>query len=1247
MRIVIAGFSYVMILLKRACLSVFLIFTYSFGYAQTLQLKFDHISSENGLPQNTVNAIAKDKFGFMWFGTEAGLCRYDGYRFITYRYKSGDPNSINSNKITNINLDNQGYLWVETFGTEQLCRYNYERDNFDRISRNKVSASFLRKMQIGSANYQSGKFFYGSYRWQLDRRKNALVQTYLPTNRATIYTANAASRWSLNEPYVSRIFIDNDNILWVGTYSNGINKADLNAKPFHYFYHDPQKTNSVADNSIGAFCEDLNGNLWIGTRFKGISILRNDHTFEHYEQKEPGHGNLTNNKIRVLFCGSNGNMWIGAKSGLDEFDPKTHRFIQHTEGGLNNSGVYGIAESSPGQIWFATWKGIYGYDISRKAIYMADSTSLGTHRLKAICVDHKNQLWVGTEGAGVGVFAINKSGTLRLVARFRHNEAQPGSITDDRITSVFEDSTGNIWLGTSDGLNKYESESSGFHHLYASQNGLSDNTIAAITEDDAGCIWVSHKRGISQVNKTNYQVHNYSLIDGLQSNEFSDGAVLKSRFNKMLYFGGSNGYNAFHPDSIKFEKTWPEVVLTELQILNKPVAINAEVNGQILLHKPLYLTDKIDLNYRDKSIAIEFAGLHYANPSGNRYAYMLEGFDKDWVYVDASRRLAVYSNLSPGNYTFKVKAANSDGIWNPKPQLLHIHVSAAPWLSWWAYLLYSILIFSLLAIFYIYSLRYDRLRNKLQYETIIRSKENELHENKINFFTNISHEIKTPLSLILSPLEQLVKLANSSERVHRELETMQRNGNRLLRLVNQLLDLRRLETGKSEINIQSTEFKQLAERVVASFMPLAKQRSIDFNTDFAKCPQSWNLDAEKIEHVLYNLLSNAFKFTKDGGKISLCASEIWAKGEHLLSVDITDDGKGIDPPDFEKIFLPFEQGSVKSQGGTGLGLAYVKALVDLHQGTISVDSHKEADKNITIFSVLLPMLPVISEDFTPEGPAVKVLFDELGELTENEIGLNADQLLIDGKLPKLLLVEDNHEMREYLRLQFMETYVVIEAGDGIHGIAIATSENPDIIVSDVAMPEMDGFEMTRRLKIDPMTSHIPIILLTAKSPVEDQIEGLANGADDYVTKPFHTTLLALKIKNILLSRETLKRKYRGTISVGLSDFNAVSPDEKMLQKLFMIINERLSDNTLNGDEIGDELGMSRTHLYRKLKSLTGFGVSELIKEVRLKKAEQMLSEKKFNVNEVAFMTGFGDTDNFRRSFKTRFGVTPSSYLTKE
>lgn len=1234
----------VILIVLTSAASVFWIPT---AYAQDTDLKFTNITSEQGLAQSTIHGIVKDKYGFMWFGTWGGLCRYDGYSFKTYRYNRTNNKSINSNMVHNVIKDADQNIWVLTFSGEELCRYNYEKDNFDRIPVARISKSFL-KLINRRHHLRTVSYGYKNFKWVVDTTLLSLSLSRLDVQTGKIkrYQYNSANVWSLNGSNVSDIYMDNHRILWVGTYSYGINKASLNGKPFDYFYHDPFTAQSLVDNNVSAICEDNSGRLWVGTRDNGITVI-DDNNYRHITKDKEKVNTIVDNQIRFIFCDSRGMIWIGTKTGLSRYDPDQRIFRQFIDLGLKDISVYAVTEDLAHNIWIGTWQGVYQYNpLTDKLKHFDPAQVLNYPWVRTIIQDRKKQLWVGTEGGGISILKPDPVRDTLIVVKHLLHQEKKNAISDNRIYCMYEDSEGFIWIGTGNGLDLYNPSNGKVFH-FPLQSGLADASIAGITEDNNGFMWISHKKGISRINRKTFKIRNYTSQDGLQSNEFSEGAVFKSRFQNKLYFGGNNGLNVFNPDHIHPEKTLPVTVLTELQILNHKVDINKKVNGRVILTKPLYLTKEITLNHGDKSVAIEFAGLHYANPKGNRYAYKLEGFDKEWVYTDANRRIATYSNLRPGRYTFKVRSSNSDGIWNLKPALLSIAVNPPFWASNWAYLLYGIVFLLIFLTYHNYATRFTRLKSTLSYELLIRRKENELHQNKLQFFTNISHEIKTPLTLILAPIERLAQMCADNRFAVAQIETMKANGDRLLTLVNQLLDFRKLETGNAALHLKNGDLVDFLKQILTHFTPLLETKNLKL--EFIPHTTSFyaSFDEDKLEKVVANLLSNALKFTPAAGwiKVRFYYRELAAGQTAVISV--ANSGSFISKEELEKIFEPFQQGSDNRAGGTGLGLAFSKGLVELHGGTIYASSTQEGNgEKETTFVVELPAIRSAANSIQSAPNPTFTITAENSTIETAVPDLIRKPALGSQKMPVLLLVEDNRELRRYLADYFKRTYAILEAENGLQGYQIAALELPDLIISDVMMPEMNGFEFCKQIKTDLRTGHIPVILLTARSHEQDKIEGIETGAEDYIIKPFNLNFLAARVKNVLIERERLKEKYRQEISSLKQEGNPLSPDEKLIKKMLLYIEERLSDPELTIDEICHEIGASRANLYRKVKSQTGLSIAEVIKEVRLKRALQLLEDQKLNVNEVAYLVGFADSNHFSKCFKTEFGVSPTEFKKK-
>lgn len=1218
----------------------FVVWNLSLSQSQSLNLKFDHITLNEGLPQNTIHGITKDKYGFMWFGTWSGLCRYDGYKMRIYRYNSNDPKSIINNRIHNIVVDEHQNIWIRTIHAQLICKYNYETDNFDRIPVNQADPAIL--AALNHRDHIKGlQFSYKNYQWHLDTYTNALLETYTPTGATTTYRQNPYNPWSLSDQQISDMYLDDQNILWVGTYNNGINKANLFPNIQHW-YHDPNNQHSMNEPAIRSICKDLEGNTWIGTRSKGLSIKKKDGRFTHFQHDETNKNTLASNYIYKVFCDSEGMIWVGTRRGLNRIHPKTHTIQRWDEHDLNYMRIVEIIEDSDRNIWLATHKGIYKYVRQTDSFTFYDPTAYQSTRfVSTIYIDSQNQIWSGNETEGIYILKEDAlGGRLQVIDHLTHDTTNTNSISDNRIICLLEDKNQQIWIGTANGLDNYNPKNKTVTRFSGKADGLPASTIAGIITDNQENIWCTHKRGMSKINIKDNSVHNFNKKMTYHGNEFLEGAIYKDEKANMLYFGGSHGIHFFCPDSLAIDSVAPKVVLTELQILNKTVEVRDTINGRIMLEKPLYLTGSLHLLYPDKSIAFEFAALHYTHPASNKYAYMLEGFDEDWVYTDASQRIASYSNLAPGNYTFKVKAANSDGVWNNIPTTLDLTVAPAWWASGWAYLCYSLLFGAGLIIIYYYLVRYDRLRNKLSYEALLHEKERELHQSKIQFFTNISHEIKTPLTLILSPIQQLQDTVSTLPKAKDLLHTMQKNGIRLLKIVNQLLDIRRLESGYEQLQLTRLDIVEFTRAVVENFKELAQEKNVTLSFISGEEKISASFDTDKMEKVFNNLLSNALKFTISGGQVTVRVGLI----EQNVQISVQDNGIGIPPEDLENIFIPFKQSKHNNPTGSGLGLSYAKSLVELHNGRLSAESTQTGSGHTTTFTISIPVTEVNHTDLHTAPTVANENAERLTTINDVDKGaLSGSQPVSLPEKPTLLLVEDNAEMRAYLRNYFETDYHILEAEDGTIGLEVVKKHLPDLIISDVMMPKMDGITFCVHVKSDLATGHIPMIMLTARSLPEFELEGLKTGADDYIVKPFNIDLLALKVKNQLLNRVRLQEKFRLKIAVAPQEVEHTSPDERFLQKVMQYVEEHIAEPDLRIEDVCERVGLSRAQIYRKMKALTGYSMADMIREVRLKRAQQLLREKKFNISEIAFMVGFSDVNYFRKSFKAKYGQSPSDY----
>jgi signal transduction histidine kinase/DNA-binding response OmpR family regulator len=711
-----------------------------------------------------------------------------------------------------------------------------------------------------------------------------------------------------------------------------------------------------------------------------------------------------------------------------------------------------------------------------------------------------------------------------------------------------------------------------------------------------------------------------------------------------MYFGGTNGLSFFHPDSLEDNQIVPPIVITDFQLMHKPVKIGYDSSwGRTIIRTSITETKQVDLKYDDNIISLEFSALDYNKPERNRYAYFLEGFDETWAYTSSSRRIVTYTNLDPGEYTFRVKGSNNDGIWNEAGTSLKIIIHPPWWSTWWAYVLYGFLSVIAFAVFTRFYLNRQRLSTQLKLEREHAEKLEEVDKMKSNFYANISHEFRTPLMLILGPAEKLISKLKDEDG-QKQIGLIKGNAKRLINLINQLLDLSRLEAGRLKLNAALGNISQFVKGLAMEFESVAEQRDITLKIIIEKEDIEAYFDKEKMEKIVTNLLSNAFKFTPAGGRITVVIKETLL---NQVEIVVRDSGIGIPKSELPKIFDRFYQvdGSItREHEGTGIGLALTKELVELHKGNIFVDSVEGHWTEVKV-SIPLGKEHLTDEDIIEPSDYQLRKVDSLVDYLQTEG--EEDELLSEKLIDKtiVLIVEDNPDVRDYIKDALKADYHIEEAANGEQGLRRAEKIIPDLIVSDIMMPKMDGYEMTRQLRQDQRTSHIPIILLTAKSDKDSKLQGLGLGADDYLIKPFDSEELLARIKNLIETRKMLQEKFGSGTEVlqRPAKANLSCFDEQFLSRVMMVIEEHLSEEEFSIEEFGKDVGMSRSQIHRKLKALTGKSTSVYLRTVRLAKAKQMIEQKKGNISDICYAVGFSSPAYFSRCFKDEFGYAPSEH----
>lgn len=1218
---------------------------YLFGHLnrEFVEINFPSSFSNNNIG---VNTIFQDSRGLIWIGSTKGV-------FLISASEKGNKvvetkpwhKDLSKYSIRSFAEDKNGNIWIGTQdngvyfidskmnGVKKLETYDHSPLPSENVK--SIFVNEDNKIWIGT---RLGIFIY-------DQK----------TKHYQILNNNKYDQYSLSHSSVNVIFRDKNGSIWVGTYSGGVNVIHPNSNNFNLIGETMGDLEGLSYPVVSAVVEDHQGNLWIGTEGGGLNYY-NVQTGEYrYFTSEKDKNSLVHDHIKSLLLDDQDNLWIGTIKGLSYYDRRKDEFTNYKQSenskGLRSNEIYSLESDGDQGVWIGTnGNGLDYISSDRKVVNNPLSGKKGALRsnyIQTLKKDSDGNLWVGTN-IGLNYFDTETNKIFNVPLVSKDKQVSSGSHS---ITAIHLSQNGWIWIGSESGIYAIDKINDKVHNI-GKKEGLNNILIGGIAEDETGNIWASTHQGISRVNissdKENYslpvfKVTNYSYPDGVHNHQFKIGAFCKSKSGK-IYFGGSNGLTYFEPNNIFKNKNSPVLVFTEFNILNQNTPSSSGAESSVNINE----LDKVSLGPNESSFSITFAALNFISSSKNIYAYKLLGLGDNnaWNYIDHKRTLT-FSDLEPGEYTLMVKAANNDGVWSENSKSIVIKVNPPFWKSTFAYIIYFITIAGLLFLFYFYSLKIAKLKNKLSYESLIREKDHDLHQKKLQFFTNISHEIKTPLTLILSPVEKLIDLNQGNNRIFNHLLIIQRNGERLLRLVNQLLDFRKFEAGNVELLATEEDIVKFMKEISLSYEQYSLQKGIafEFNTDIKKL-NLW-FDKDKVEKILYNLLSNAFKFADENGKVLM---KLMVDGPHLV-IAVANTGDSI-PSDMlpERMFQRFVQVSNPKKEGTGIGLAYTKELVKLHSGNIyAQNNYYERGQNWN--ACFFVELPLEKDHFKKDQIAKDIKnSEEVSHYHKNKRTVKEEALstakasLKKVKKETLILVEDNSDLREYLGNHFKETYTVYEARDGVEGLEIACEIIPDIVISDVMMPKMTGIAMCEALKKNVLTSHIPVILLTARSPLVFKIEGFEVGADEYVTKPFHLEELDARVTNLLKNRKFLRERFKTKISLQPSEVALSSPDEKFLQKLLQVIEERISDSDLNVEAIGKEVGMSRTHLYRKVKALTNMSMVEFIRDVRIKRAGQLIKQNEMNISEVAYMVGFSDVDYFRKHFKAKYKLTPTEFL---
>lgn len=1267
--------------------------------------------SQLGIPGATINDIIKDSKNNYWFihPTE-GIYKYtSSNKKVTHLFHSiHDATTIFSNVIDDFAEDSQGNFWlVNSNGVIEKINgrtnkvifrsYTLQTTNNEEPLLFRLMVDAQNELWIFTSNDARGVYYFKPLTGQWEhfnkdskplKLSSNIVRGLILDNKGLIWIGtdhgginvinktdhsvkyllnDADDDKSLSQNVITSIYKDNTGIIWVGTYKKGVNYYKENVIKFPLFKHLPSNKNSLSYNDVNRFVEDVKGNIWIGTNGGGLIYFdRGKNKFTQYVHN-PGNANSLSNDVIVSLCiDDQQKLWIGTYfGGMDCFDGSRFVHYQHNPAvpsSIADNRIWDIVEDSKKQLWIGTLGG--GLDLMNRTTKTFTHyknikiNSIPSLSISTIKEDREGNLWVGTPD---GIDILEKR-TGRFI-HYAHDGRDPGSLSNNNIMCFMEDSEGRMWIATREGLDLFDKKTKKFK-TFQKEDGLPDNGILTILEDKNHHLWISTPNGISNIVLTKdvqtgflkLNCKNYNEADGLQGREFNENAAFKTRQGELI-FGGANGFNLFNPQNVATNKEDPSLVLTDFQLFNKSVNVNEKIGNRVILSQSISDTRELVLKYNQNVFSIEFAALSYSNNEKMKYMYMLEGFNKEWLTVDSKLRKATFTNLDPGNYTFHVRVADENGNWDKKELTLKIKILPPYWKTTFAYLVYLVLIGTALFMARRLILQRARMKFEIEQEMYEIHRLHELDKMKIKFFTNMSHEFRTPLSLIITPLDKILKTTRDFHQ-QQQFQLIQRNAKRLLNLVNQLLDFRKLEVQEIKLNPLNGDIVKFIKEISFSFTDIAEKEDIQFSFHSTLDSLYTSFDIDKVERILFNLLSNAFKFTPEHGFISVAIDQKYLdnaqtnRGELLLEIRVKDSGIGIPADKQDRIFERFFQndipGSMVNQG-SGIGLAITKEFVKLHGGTITVESEPEKG---SCFIVLLPVVKLNNSIAENEKTEVQADYIEEEQEYKNEVVFaNAEKpiqlsknKLNSSKKATLLLIEDNADFLFYLKDNLKEFYTIAQASNGKEGWQKVLQVHPDLVVSDINMPEMNGIDLCKKIKSDPRTSSLPVILLTARTGNDQLIEGYETGANDYITKPFNFEILLSRIKNILSQQVSLRKSYQNQVEAVPTEIKVVSENEKFIQLALNIVEKNMDNTEFSVEEMSRELYISRVSLYKKLFSITSKTPLEFIRSIRLKRAAQLLEQSTMTISEVAYEVGFNNPKYFAKYFKAEFGILPSVYL---
>lgn len=1197
------------------------------------------------VPNFFIKYIFEDEAENLWVSTEGkGVYRIDTSGQV-HQYFTGKENAWNI--VTNICEDEKGRIYASSI-SKGMFIYDPIEDSFKPIPYpahphlpiNTLHVTGQGKIYIGTIGY--GIKVYDTYTQQI--KESDFSFTTFDFNKADVYA----------------IMEDKADNLWLGINTKGVMLLPATTNQFKYMGHKSVTTNQIGSNCIKSVYKDKEGTLWLGTANDGIYGLKDkNRPTVHFEHKD--NGQSVPSTIVNIHQTPDGRIWLASPlEGVAEMNPETgicryYKLQDRNQNDVRNIS-YLTSDKDGERLWIGTMGGGLFYmdlktgNISRCGSfesgkeYQENSNVLHNGWIASLLYTRNHKLYIGTYD-GLGCLDIK---AMSFTSTFGKNRLFSGSI----IQTLFEDEKGDIWAGTPKGLLHIDGQN-GTYKTYTTRDGLPNNTICSIQGNSENGLWISTNYGITNLNLQTSNFINYYAGNGLQGNEFSKNAACTDE-NGYLIFGGINGITYFQPSKITMEVKTPEVRIADFYIHNQAVKKGTKSGRYPIINTSLQDAKQFRLCYKDNSFSIEFTAMEFYNPERITYLYSMNG--ATWTALSPGVNRVSFSDLAPGTYHFRIKAKNYT-VYSEEKEIT-IEIDPAWWVSGWAKLIYTILLLGIIS-FIIMQIRH-RYYTRQQMLQHIHAEQ--INEAKLQFFINISHEIRTPMSLIISPLQQLMAKDKDAE-CRKLYATIQRNAERILQLVNQLMDIRKIDKGQMSLTFRKTEIVSFIQDILITFDQQIKAKKLEMSFQTSAPEIDVWIDANNFDKIIFNLLSNACKFTPEKGQVEVSidtgeddALPASAPLRHYMELTVADSGIGIAPAEREHIFERFYQirnSSNNSNIGTGIGLHLTRSLVELHSGNIRVEDNGEGETG-SRFIIRLPLghahlkKEEIEENTNSNIPA------EPAETNYMQTTLPYpcdDEEDTDCKVRArsrrhVLVVEDDEEIRRYICRELSNDFYMTECSNGKEALAAILKQTPDLVISDVMMPEMDGLTLCRKIRQNVNINYLPVILLTARTREEDNLEGLETGADAYLMKPFSIELLRKTVLSLIRRREQLRNTFSGRQNQEeqISTPEIKSPDDRLMERVMRVINENLSNPALTVEMISSEVGISRVHLHRKLKELTNQTTQHLIRNVRLKQAASLLAEKKHSITEVATLTGFTHPTYFATAFREMYGMSPTEYM---